>query len=139
LIDHVLSNSGNLEICSGTLVSDDSDHFFTFILPHICPNPKQMHHTISSRDFSNTNLNGFKRELSLINWNYVLQKTNVDEAYEAFWSLHGTVSSKPLIIPIGLFRIFSKQGEPPVLLIQVANGKNLQSEKSSIFLLDTFG
>jgi hypothetical protein len=45
LIDHVLSNSGNLEICSGTLISYVSDHFFTFILPHICPNPKQMHHT----------------------------------------------------------------------------------------------
>ncbi len=105
-----------------------------------------MHRTISSSDFSNTNLNWFKRELSLINWNYVLQKMNVDEAYEAFWNLHGSVSPKPLIIQIGLFRIFQKfakifsaQGEPPVLLIQVANGKNLQSEKLSLFLLDTFG
>ncbi len=40
-----------------------------------------MHLTISSRDFSNTNLNWFKRELSLINWNYVLKKN------ECWWSI----------------------------------------------------
>jgi hypothetical protein len=39
LIDHILCNSGDLEICSGTLISDLSDHFFTFVLPHIAPPP----------------------------------------------------------------------------------------------------
>jgi hypothetical protein len=34
LIDHILLNSGDLGICSGTLISDLSDHFFTFVLPH---------------------------------------------------------------------------------------------------------
>ncbi len=40
LIDHILFNSGDLEICSGTLISDLSDHFFTFVLPHIAPPPQ---------------------------------------------------------------------------------------------------
>jgi hypothetical protein len=35
--------------------------------------------------------------------------------------------------------IFAAQGAPLVLLTLVANGKILQSEKFSLFLLDTFG
>jgi hypothetical protein len=35
--------------------------------------------------------------------------------------------------------IFAAQGAPPVSLRPVANGKNLQSEKFYLFLLDTFG
>ena len=35
--------------------------------------------------------------------------------------------------------IFAAQGAPLVLLTPVANGKNLQPEKFSLFLLDTFG
>jgi hypothetical protein len=51
--------------------------------------------------------------------------------------------AQPLIIPLRPFQIFSKirgdtvfaaQGAPPV-----SNGKNLQSEKLSQYLLDTFG
>ncbi len=41
LIDHILSNSGDLEIYSGTLISDLSDHFFIFALPHIAPHIAQ--------------------------------------------------------------------------------------------------
>jgi hypothetical protein len=59
--------------------------------------------------------------------------------------LHGSVSPKPLIIPLGTFLIFSKIHEdihssrcPTGSLTPVANGKNLQSEKFSLFLLDTF-
>jgi hypothetical protein len=53
---------------------------------------------------------------------------------------------KPLIIPLGHFKffqnfaeIFAAQDAPPVSLTPVANGKNLKSEKFSLFLLDTFG
>jgi hypothetical protein len=35
--------------------------------------------------------------------------------------------------------IFAAQGAPLVSLTPVANGKNLQSEKFALFLLDTFG
>jgi len=88
LIDHILSNSGDFEICSGTLVSDVSDHFFTFVLPHVAPPPKQLHRTISGRDFSNLNMMEFKRQLSLANWNSVYTKNDVDEAYDEFWTLY---------------------------------------------------
>jgi hypothetical protein len=35
--------------------------------------------------------------------------------------------------------IFAAQGAPQASLTTVANGKNLQSEKFALFLLDTFG
>jgi hypothetical protein len=88
LIDHILCNSGDLEICTGTLISDLSDHFFTFVLPHIAPPPKQLHRTITGRDFSNTNMLEFKRQLNVVNWNSVISKDDVDEAYDEFWTVY---------------------------------------------------
>ncbi len=49
LIDHILSNSRELGICSGTILSDISDHFFTFLMPSFSLSPKQVHRSISSR------------------------------------------------------------------------------------------
>jgi exonuclease III len=54
LIDHILSNTRSLDICSGTLISDVSDHFFTFVMPQSCPAPKQLHRTVTTRDFFTT-------------------------------------------------------------------------------------
>ncbi len=86
LIDHVLSNSGGTEICSGTLISDISDHFFTFVAPCVSPTPKQQHRTVSKRIFSQHSLNEFKREMSQVDWNPVIQKSNINEAYDVFWN-----------------------------------------------------
>jgi hypothetical protein len=65
-----------------------SDHFFTFVLPHVAPPPKQLHRNVTGREFSNANLIEFKRLLSLSNWDVVLQKEDVDEAYDEFWSIY---------------------------------------------------
>jgi hypothetical protein len=89
LIDHVLFNHTNNNVLAGTLISDVSDHFFTFIMPISCPKAnQQIHKSIVSRDFSHQNLERFKLELSLLNWDNVLAQTNVDLAYEAFWTIY---------------------------------------------------
>jgi hypothetical protein len=88
LIDHILSNTRSLDICSGTLISDVSDHFFTFVMPQSCPAPKQFHRTVTTRDFSHNKLDGFRNELGLANWNSVTDKNCVDEAYEEFWNIY---------------------------------------------------
>jgi hypothetical protein len=71
------------------------------------------------------------------------------QCHEIFGSgfRHGSVSPKPLIIPLGPFQIFQKvveifaaQDAPPASTTPVvANGKNPQSEKFSSFILNTFG
>jgi hypothetical protein len=87
LIDHVLTNHTNDSIYAGTLVSDVSDHFFTFVMPNVNPKPnQQFHKTIVSRDFSQQNLARFKTELGLTNWDIVFAQGDVDSAYDAFWN-----------------------------------------------------
>jgi hypothetical protein len=88
LIDHVLSNSVGTELCSGTLLSDISDHFFTFVVPCVSSIPKQQPRTVSKRDFSQQNLNEFKREMSQVDWNPVCLKSNINEAYDEFWKIY---------------------------------------------------
>jgi hypothetical protein len=63
LIDHILSNSRNLHFITGTLVSDISDNFFTFILPNSTALNKQPHCTVITRDFSGPKLIEFKEPL----------------------------------------------------------------------------
>ena len=91
LIDHILSNARALHFCSGTLVSDISDHFFTFVLPNTTHPSKQNHQTIITRDFSEQKLQEFKMELGRTNWNSVYAKLDVDEAYEEFWGYYNTL------------------------------------------------
>ncbi len=58
-------------------------------MPISCPKAnQQIHKSIVSRDFSHQNLERFKLELSLLNWDNVLAQTNVDLAYEAFWNIY---------------------------------------------------
>jgi hypothetical protein len=91
LIDHVLSNSRSLNICSGTLISDISDHFFTFLMPNCAPVLMHSHRTIISRDFSVVNLHEFRDQLEAADWNHVYNQLEVDTAYEEFWSTYNTL------------------------------------------------
>jgi hypothetical protein len=70
-----------------------------------------------------------------------LFKGTVSRDFLPLFFFHESVSTKPLIKPLGPFKIFSKiflKGLPPVSL-SVATEKNLQSEIFLGFLLDTFG
>jgi hypothetical protein len=106
LIDHVLSNSVGTEICSGTLIGDISDHFFTFVAPCVSPTPKQQHRTVSKRTFSQQNLNEFKREMSQVDWNPVIQKSNINEAYDVFWNKYNAIFERKF--PLRRARYFIK-------------------------------
>ncbi len=95
LIDQILLNSHELEIYSGTLISDVSNHLFTFVMPHsLTFNKKQVHKTNLSRDFSNANLTNFRNELGMIDWNSVLNIDNVDESYEEFWRIYTDIYNR---------------------------------------------
>jgi hypothetical protein len=49
---------------------------------------KQIHKTTLSRDFSNANLQNFRNELGMTDWNTVLNIDNVDDSYEEFWKIY---------------------------------------------------
>jgi hypothetical protein len=94
LIDHILTNSKSLNICSGTLISDVSDHFFTFVVPDSVPVHKQLHRTVTSRDFSENKLLGFRGELGMADCTCVTAKPSVDEAYEEFWNIYNSAYNR---------------------------------------------
>jgi hypothetical protein len=90
----------------------------------------------------------FHRKAAFYIWHCSILLCLKGQCHEIFDFRFSTWISFPkhLTIPKGPFRIFSKftetfavQGAPLVSLTPVANGKNLQSEKFSLFLLDTFG
>ena len=89
LIDHILINSGCRDIFTGTLISDVSDHFFTFV-SRPCPTKMNLNcrKTMVTRDFSHNKMQNFKTMLGGSNWDNVTSANDVDLAYEAFWSIY---------------------------------------------------
>jgi hypothetical protein len=84
LIDHIISNCRMSNFCTGTLISDVSDHFISFICNG--KNPVQcQQRTVSMRIFSAPNILKFKESLSNLTWNSTLSENLTDNAYDAFW------------------------------------------------------
>jgi hypothetical protein len=73
------------EIRTGTIISDLSDHFPTFV----CAGnkaPKHAEKSKSIRDFNSANMNRFRALLAASDWNNVLESQCVNTSYAAFWS-----------------------------------------------------
>jgi hypothetical protein len=91
LIDQILINKNCELIYSGTIISDLSDHFFTFIAPPgQRKNSHQNHRSVVARDYSLHNLNNFKQDLAVTDWGGVLSSNDVDESYAEFWNCYKT-------------------------------------------------
>jgi hypothetical protein len=89
LIDHILFNKNCNVFCTGTIISDVSDHFFTFIVPpDRLKNSASIYKFVTSRNYSVQNLNNFKYELAEMNWACILSHQDVNEAYGTFWNIY---------------------------------------------------
>jgi hypothetical protein len=88
LIDHILFNNVSKKVLSGVLISDISDHFFTFICAQPNSPRTQSYKDTVSRDFSIANLNNFKGNLGQTDWSSVVSSNDVEEAYDCFWSIY---------------------------------------------------
>jgi hypothetical protein len=74
-----------INVTSGSIVGDLSDHFVTFLQPNLSKN-KNRAKKITKRFFTNESLNNFKNDLQNLSWREVLQGDNVDNCYELFWN-----------------------------------------------------
>jgi hypothetical protein len=84
LIDHIVTNTREEVIESGTLIMDISDHFMTFI------KLKNSHTKVKSKpklskNLSKENINKFKINLQTQTWENVLTCFDVNDSYNAFW------------------------------------------------------
>jgi len=87
LIDHIITNSSNNSLTTGSIICDISDHFPIFILNGKNNTQDEQKH-VKSRIFSQNNLLKFKNLMNLENWELVTQCTEVDNAYDIFWSTY---------------------------------------------------
>jgi sarcosine oxidase/L-pipecolate oxidase len=85
LIDHILTNSPSTNTHTGILVSDISDHFFTYTLPDY-QKKREAPKNRTTRNFSDANIHDFKQALRNLTWNTTLASNSVDESYNRFWS-----------------------------------------------------
>jgi hypothetical protein len=100
LIDNIITNRAG-EITTGTVISDISDHFFTFIqVPK--KYAKGSEKSFTTRNFTEQNLNNFKRVLSGANWDDVINSNNVNDACDEFWSIYTNLFN--LIFPLKTVR-----------------------------------
>jgi len=90
LIDHILTNDKKSNFVTGTIISDISDHFVTFVCNGKNP-PTVAQRLKTARIFSQQNLLKFKLNLSNANWNETLAVPNVNLAYESFWQLYKNI------------------------------------------------
>ena len=95
LLDNILTNRPGA-ITTGTVISDISDHFFTFI-----QEPKKIstnkEKTFTIRQFNEQNLTNFKMALGGVNWINVTSSNNVDAACNEFWQIYNELFN--LIFP----------------------------------------
>jgi hypothetical protein len=85
LIDHIPTNSLQTQLLSGTILSDISDHFMTFVTLSTEIN-KQKNASRETRNFSSENLQKFKTNLQQLTWDSVLQSVDVNDSYNNFWT-----------------------------------------------------
>jgi hypothetical protein len=91
LIDHVHLNTFSPNINTGVIVSDISDHFFTFVCSKSASSQHAPCKSTASRDFSILNLEKFKRELGAANWEQTLATNEVNSAYDCFWTVYSNL------------------------------------------------
>jgi hypothetical protein len=84
LIDHILTNTPNTNTKSGVLLSDISDHFFTFTLPAYTKQSVKPA-TFTGRCFSAANIEKFKLSLRSHSWLSTYASNTASESFETFW------------------------------------------------------
>ena len=84
LIDHILTNTPNSNTQSGIIVSDISDHFFTFTVPSHSKQPAKLI-SRTARNFSSANIERFKQALRTHRWNSTYASSTASDSFENFW------------------------------------------------------
>ena len=83
VIDHVITNSNCSSYASIILVSQISDHFPIFHFLSL-RKPQSKSKTVSTRDFSDANIDQFKDDLLAKDWSNVLSSTDAQCSYNNF-------------------------------------------------------
>ena len=95
LIDNILTNKVDVEITSGNIISDISDHYSQFCISHnFIQRPKRGRQ--KRRDFPGSSRSKFNSELSdaLVSQTNFSDKLDVDTAFSYFFNLQYTTGTR---------------------------------------------
>lgn len=85
LIDNIFTNDVTKTIKSGVIVTDLSDHFPVFTITNSNRRyPISSPSVIKNRQFKPANIQGFKNNISIVNWDFVRAETDPETAYTKF-------------------------------------------------------
>ena len=89
LIDHIYTNKLEINVTSGIVVTDVSDHFGVFsIIKRVRNDNPSIQNKIISRSFSKSNIDRFNMKLQHIDYTSVFEATSPDSAYDNFMHLY---------------------------------------------------
>jgi len=90
LIDHICCKNESSLSHTGTIVSDISDHFFNFLTLEPVKNSVTKTPCQYRRNITPHTMEIFRNSLERINWSFLTDLTNVDEAFDGFWDIFST-------------------------------------------------
>jgi hypothetical protein len=115
LIDNILINKPNNASISGLLVTDISDHLPVFYIAkaksHI-NSPKSKLITISTRDFSENNINKLRLDLEMVDWTSLFDLTDVNLAYSHFTATFQGAFDKNMPLKQKTLKVHSNAHKP---------------------------
>ena len=83
-IDHILTNTIEFEVHSGTIKNDISDHFGIFCVLKTDLERKSNNEYILQRDVVESNVEKFKELMNTVDWNLITQTLNTNDSYSIF-------------------------------------------------------
>ena len=85
IIDNILTNADNV-VESAIVVTDISDHLPTVLVSDLIPEVKHVskHNYVYKRQYTDDNIEYFKRELTKVKWKKILSDQNVNDDYDIF-------------------------------------------------------
>uniref|UniRef100_A0A3P9M519 Reverse transcriptase domain-containing protein n=1 Tax=Oryzias latipes TaxID=8090 RepID=A0A3P9M519_ORYLA len=95
LIDNIFSNDTENKTVNGLLINEISDHLPVFTVYDSSYVNHKLHFSMGYRRIkTETSINAFKTELLEHNWDVIYQKETVDEAYDYFLRIFGSMYDK---------------------------------------------
>ena len=91
LIDQIFTNSDSKNFNSGVLLSDISDHFFTFSSISKKAKKKSLKTKKNVRLFTDIDIENFGNTLSNLSWNDVIESNEVEVSFNIFWDTFSTL------------------------------------------------
>ena len=90
LIDHICCKNESSFSHAGTMISDISDHFVNFLTLEPAKKASNKSSCLYRRNITSHTMELFRNSLEKINWSFLKDVPDVDDAFDGFWDIFST-------------------------------------------------